>query len=477
MNSQTTAVSGMSAAGRNPGTDPRRLAGRLAWPGDAAYQAAQPWNRAVTSQPRAVVHAQRADDVVGAIDFARAQGLRVAVRSTGHGAFPIGDDVLLVHTIGLDECVVHAGQGWARVGAGLLWQQLIDAAAPHGLAPVCGSAPQIGVAGFLTGGGIGPMARSFGVGSDRVRAMEVVTGQGELLRATPTEHEDLFWGLRGGKGTLGIVTAIELDLIPVVDFYGGSLWFNRADTERVLHGWRQLCERLPDAGTTSAAIMQLPPLPDLPAPIAGRQTLSVRFAWTDDVQAGAQWLEPLRQLAVPVLDDIRVRSYTEIGQVHNDPVEPMPAREHSALLHSVTRETIEALLTALNRDRNAQGIVELRLLGGAVSRRPRQRSAVCHRDAAYTLFMSGVPAPTTTAIDAQATRILDSLSPWTTDGLWTNFERSADRDVIARCYDAGTLHRLSALGDEYDPDGVLRLGQVVRDASALRATAHTAAKR
>lgn len=475
MNSQT--VAGPPGTSKHSTGDPEeRLAGRLARPGDATYQAAQPWNRAASSEPRAVVYAQSADDVVAAIDFARAQGLRVAVRSTGHGAFPIGDDVLLVHTAGLDECVVHGDQGWARVGGGLLWQQLIDAAAPHGLAPVCGSATQIGIAGFLTGGGIGPVSRSFGVGSDRVRAIEVVTGQGQLLRATPTEHEDLFWGLRGGKGTLGIVTAIELDLVRAAEFYGGSLWFDRADAERVLHGWRALCERLPETGTTSAAIMQLPPLPDLPAPIAGRQTLSVRFAWTGDAQAGAEYLAPLRRLAEPVLDDLRVRSYAEIGQVHNDPVEPMPAREHSALLHSVTDATITALLTAVNRERNAQGIVELRLLGGAIARQPRHRSAVCHRDAAFTLFMSGVPAPTMTAIDAQADRILAALEPWMTDGLWTNFERSADPAVIARCYDADSLHLLSALGDQYDPDGVLRVGQVVRDAGAHRASAHTSAQ-
>lgn len=475
MNSQ--AVAGAPGTHKNPRTVPaERLIGRLAWPGDDAYQAAQPWNRAAFSQPRAVVHAQTAEDVIVAVDFARAQNLRVAVRSTGHGAFPIGDDVLLVHTGGLDECVVHADQAWARVGAGLLWQRLIDAATPHGLTPVCGSAPQISVAGFLTGGGIGPMARSFGVGSDHVRAIEVVTGQGELLRVTPTEHEDLFWGLRGGKATLGIVTAIELDLIPATEFYGGSLWFDRDDSERVLRGWLELCQHLPEAGTTSAAIMQLPPLPDLPAQIAGRQTLSVRFAWTGDLESGARWLEPLRQLATPVLDDIRVRSYAEVGQIHNDPVEPMPAREHSALLRGMTEETVEALLTAVNRDRNTQGIVELRLLGGAVARPPRHRSAVCHRDAAYTLFMSGVPMPTTTAIDAQAARILDALSAWTVDGLWTNFERSADPEVIARCYDEDTLRWLSALGDQYDPDGVLGLGQVVRDVGADCATAHTSAK-
>ena len=110
------------------------------------------------------------------------------------------------HTAGLDECVVHP-EGWARVGAGVKWLRVVEAAAPYGLAPLSGSITDVGIVGYTTGGGLGPMARTYGLASDRVRAIEVVTGDGELRRATPTEHPDLFFGLRGGKGALGIVTA------------------------------------------------------------------------------------------------------------------------------------------------------------------------------------------------------------------------------------------------------------------------------
>lgn len=424
--------------------------------------ASEPWNRAVPSHPREVVHAQDPDDVIAAVRRAREQRLRVAVRRTGHGAVAIGDDVLLVHTAGLDECTVHASEGWARVGAGVLWQQVMDAAAPHGLAPVCGAAPHVGVAGFLTGGGVGPLSRSFGLGSDHVRALEVVTGDGRLLRATPEQHEDLFWGLRGGKATLGIVTAVEIDLVELAGFYGGCLWFDRSDTRVVLHRWRRLCEQLPDQGTTSAAIIQLPPLPDLPPSIAGRQTLAVRFAWVGDPQAGMRQLDALREVATPVLDDVRMRTPGEIGQVHSDPVEPMPVRDHSAMLHSLTEETVACLLSAVEGEPNVHTIIELRQLGGAIARAPRHASAVCHRDAAFMLFLSGVAAPNADAIDDQARRILAAVSDWTGEGLWPNFQASGDPEVIARCYDRDTLHWLTALGDEYDPDHVLHLGQVAR---------------
>jgi DNA-binding SARP family transcriptional activator len=337
----------------------------------------------------------------------------------------------------------------------------VDTAAPHGLAPVCGAAPGVGVAGFLTGGGIGPLSRTFGVGSDHVHALEVVTGEGRLLRITPDEHEDLFWGLRGGKATLGIVTAVEIGLVPLADFYGGSLWFSQADTGRVLHRWRQLCRTLPEQGSTSAAITQLPPLPGLPEPIGGRQTLAIRFAWTGDPLVGARHLDVLREAAAPVLDDVSVRPQAEVGRVHNDPVEPRPALDHFALLHSLTDEAIDRLLAAASQG-NAQTIIELRLLGGAIARTPRHPSALCHRDAAFTLFTAGVPAPDPAAVDGHATRVLAAMSPWTHDGLWANFCPSNDRDLIARCYDPDALHWLASLGDQYDPDHVLHTGHVVR---------------
>jgi hypothetical protein len=344
----------------------------------------------------------------------------------------------------------------------VLWQQVIDAAAPHGLAPVCGAAPNIGAVGYLTGGGIGPLARTFGAGSDYVRALEVVTGDGELRRATPAEHADLFWGLRGGKATLGIVTAVEIDLVPLASFYGGCLWFDSSDASRVLHRWGQLCARLPEQGNTSAAVMRLPGVPGIPAPIAGRQTLAVRFAWTGDPLAGARQLDALRAVAAPVLDDVTVRPQAEIGRVHGDPVEPRPVHDRFALLRSLTDPAIDRLLTAVGQEENAQGIVELRLLGGAVARPPRHPAAFCHRDAAFTLFTSAAPGPDPAGAGRQAQRILAAMAPWSRGGLWANFAASDDPDVIAQYYDRGTRHRLAVLGDQYDPCRVLDYGQVAR---------------
>ena len=225
--------------------------------------------------------------MVEAVRFAGRNGLLVTPQATGHGAISAFVGQLLVNTAGLDECVVHP-EGWARVGAGVKWLRVVEAAAPYGLAPLSGSITDVGIVGYTTGGGLGPMARTYGLAADRVRAIEVVTGDGVLRRATPTEHPDLFFGLRGGKGALGIVTAIEFDLVHQPRFYGGALWFDGEHAATVIDRWRAWSAELPEAATTSFALFQLPDMPGVPPQLAGRLTLSVRYVWTADAEEGAE---------------------------------------------------------------------------------------------------------------------------------------------------------------------------------------------
>ena len=238
-----------------------RVAGTVAVPGTVTYdRLVTPWNVAVQLRPDVALAAQHSGDVVAAVQFAARHGLRVTPQATGHGPIASLVGELLVATAGLDECTVHP-EGWARVGAGVKWARVIEAAAEHGLAPLSGSSSDVGVVGYTTGGGLGPMARTHGLASDRVRAIDVVTGDGTLRRATPTEEPELFFGLRGGKGMLGIVTAIEFDLVRQPTFYGGALWFDGAHAEAVVEAWRTWCPPLPEQATTSFALFRVPGCP------------------------------------------------------------------------------------------------------------------------------------------------------------------------------------------------------------------------
>jgi hypothetical protein len=440
----------------------RRLTGALALPGEDLHtRLATPWNVAVRTSPAAVVEARSAQDVVEAVRFAAVAGLPVAVQCTGHGIAADLDGALLVTTGRLDECVVHP-DGWARVGAGVHWQTVLEQAAAHGLTGLCGSSPHVGVVGFTTGGGLGPMARTHGWASDRVRAFEVVTGDGVLRRATPDQHADLFWALRGGKGALGIVTAMEFDLVPQATVLGGALYFDGADAAAVLHGWARWCGTLPEQATTSIAVLQLPPMPGVPEPLAGRLTVAVRYVWTGAVADGERHLQPLRELAAPLLDAVGVLPTAAIGAVHADPVDPMPVVETADLLSALPPEAVDALLGLVGPGSGSpQVIVEVRQLGGAVAREPQVPSALCHRDAAFVLNVIGVPVgPQGEAVVPHGAAVRAALAPWSTGGLLPNFAPGSGPERLARSYDPVTLARLTELAERYDPDAVLRVGQV-----------------
>ncbi|WP_242425032.1 FAD-binding oxidoreductase, partial [Frankia sp. EI5c] len=310
------------------------ISGEVLLPGSDAYaQAATPWNVAVVSAPVAVVAVAEAADVVAAVRFADVHDLDIEVRATGHGAVAQGGrPTLLIRTDRLAEIVINPVTRQARVGAGVRWQQVLDAAAPHGFGALAGSAPHVGVVGYLTGGGVSPVGRTFGYGSDLVTAIEVVTADGELRRATATENSSLFWALRGGKGALGVVTAVEFELLDVSHFYGGCLYFDGADAERIVPAWRAWSASLPEQASTSLAILRLPAMPAVPPPLAGRCTVAIRFAWIGDPAEGERVAGPMAAVAPVIFGGLEVLPFGALGMIHADPVDPMPVHERSVLL-------------------------------------------------------------------------------------------------------------------------------------------------
>jgi hypothetical protein len=355
----------------------------------------------------------------------------------------------------MTTCIVDTAKRTARVGAGVKWGAVVEAATPHGLAPLCGSAPGVGVIGYLTGAGIGPLVRSVGLSSDYIRSFVLVTGTGDVLQVTSEHHADLFWGLRGGKSMLGIVAEVEIDLLPITEFYGGALHFDASDAATVLHEWRRWCADLPESINTSLALQQLPPLPEIPAPLAGKLTIAVRYTALGDSADAERRLAPMRAVASPVLDTVGVRPYSEIGVVHADPVDPMPTTEENVLLRELTADAVDVLLD-FGGQGSLQTSIELRLFGGAFAREAAQRSVFCHRDAAFALTTVGVTAqPDPAAVSTQAQALIAAMAPWSTGGQLPNFAMSLDPERPARVYAENTRAWLSALAEQYDPAHVL----------------------
>jgi len=442
-----------------------QLTGDLLTPDDPAYEATvSPWNLAVAMRPAAVAAVRTAEDVVATVRFAGSYGLTAGVQATGHGAEASLAGHLLVMTRGLDEVTVHP-EGWARVGAGVKWSQLVPQAAAYGLAGVNGSTTDVGIVGYTTGGGVGPMARTYGINADRVRAFEVVTGDGVFRRVTPTEYPDLYFALRGGKGAAGIVTAIEFDLVHMPTFYGGAIYFDATDAAAVIDRWRGWADELPEQGTTSFVLFQLPPLPQVPPPLAGKMTLGIRFLWTGDAEEGARLLNQIRDVAPVLLDDAHQRPYTEIDAVHADPVDPMPVTDPAILLGSFPAEAADRLLEVAGPGSGSpQVMVEVRHLGGAYAREGRYPSAFSHRAARFSVLTVGVAGDVAmaTAALAHSDRVFAALGDWDTGGVWPNFGIPHDARSARRSYDEATLARLREVVDRYDPQGVLQAGAYTR---------------
>lgn len=433
-----------------------RTAGTVAVPGDASYdQLVTPWNLAVEVRPRLVVAARTAQDVVETVRYARAHGLTLSPQATGHGAQHGAAGDIVINTRGLDECSVSPA-GSARVGAGVKWLRVVQEAAPHGLAPVSGSSTDVGVVGYLTGGGLGPMVRTYGVSADRVTAFEVVTGDGELRRATPAEHPELFFGLRGGKGAVGIVTAVELELVAQPRFYGGALFFAGEHAPAVVEVWRAWAAELPEAGTTSIAVLNLPPIPGVPEPLAGRTTLAVRVLWTGDEETGAALVAPLRAAAPVLLDGVRELPYAAVDAVHTDPVDPMPATEVGASLTAFPAEAAEALLDLTLVD-SPLVVAEVRQLGGAMTRPAAHPGAFDGRDVGWSLLCIGLPV--VPGADEHARAVVAALAPWTASRRLANWTSTPAQ--LVECFAAPTLVALRDAVRRYDPDGVIAVGRAL----------------
>ncbi|MGY1694279.1 FAD-binding oxidoreductase [Geodermatophilus sp. SYSU D00814] len=388
----------------------------------------------------AVVQVAEAADVAAAVRLAGRHGVGLAVRGPGRGAGRARR--LLVDPDRLTEVTVSSS-GWARVGAGVRWRDLAGEAGRRGLTPLTGGSAAERVADTVTGGGVGPLARTYGLAGDRVRAVELVTGDGALRRVTPAEEPGLFWGVRGGGAALGVVTAVELDLLAAGPRYGGQLRWAAADAERVLDAWRAWTPTLPAQAGTSLLLTR---------PRSGECGVTVRFAWAGDTEDGVEVLDgllrPLAATARPLDSEIAPRGPAGLATREQE------AGIGSSLLPDrVPDDAAAALLRAVRGARPRT--VEVRLLGGALGWVPERASAVCHRDARLAVrLVGGTGVEDRAATRAAAAELADAFD---TDlaGREPAHGFAAVPDVLARTPTPSARDRLAALAATADPHRIL----------------------
>ena len=431
--------------------------GAVHLPGDPAYDAARlPWNVALDQRPAAVSVPRTVADVQLVVRAAAAEGLRVAPQSTGHNAGPLVarglDDVVLLRMHELRGVSVDPARRIVRVEGGALWIDATEPAADHGLAALHGSSPDVGITGYTLGGGIGWYARKLGLASNSLAAVELITAEGEHVRASATENRELFWALRGGGGSFGVVTALELRLFPVETAYAGMLVWDRSHADRVLRRYADWASDAPDAVSTSFRFLNLPPLPDIPEPLRGRSLVVIDGAVLDcDAQARAV-IEPLRALRpeIDTFDRIPARA---LPRIHMDPEGPTPGVSGSALIDGLTDEAIETLLGEVGPGSTSSLLsTELRQLGGALGRPATNGGALQSLDADFALFAVAVaPTPEMAAQGHQdARRLTEAMRPWTARQTYLNF--AEDQTDVRSAFDELTWLQLKGIRSAYDPE-------------------------
>ena len=434
--------------------------GAVALPGDGGYDAARMgFNLAVDQRPAAVAYPASATEVAEIVQAARRLGLRVAPQATGHNANPLGslEHSILVKTSGLGGVEIDPVDRIARVGAGSLWEDVVDAAAPHGLLALHGSSPNVGVVGYSLGGGMGWLARSHGLQANSVTAIELVTAEGDLVRTDAQHDPELFWALRGGGGNFGIVTALEFRLYPLSEVYAGMMLWDWTEAERVLTAWAAWAVDAPDHVTTSFRIMQLPPLEELPEFLRGRSVVIIDGA----VQGDPAVLDPLRALA-PELDLFGMVPAPALVRIHQDPEDPMPSVGDTALIAQLPAEAVQALMAVAGPGSGSPlEMVEFRQGGGALQRATPGHGAIAGVPAQFVLFTGALALDPEMAAtkQAQMAKLKAALAPYTHAGHYLNFaEEQVD---VSETFDRDTWARLCAVKDRLDPENTIHANHAI----------------
>jgi FAD/FMN-containing dehydrogenase len=433
-----------------------RLSAQVLTPQDTDYDTArQTWNLTVNQHPALIVLARTSKDVAEAIRFAGENDLGVAVRAAGHGTLREANGSLLIVTSQMTDVIVNAEARTAWISAGAKWGRVLEQTQALGLAPLLGSSPDVGAVGYTLGGGMGWLARNYGLSADSVNRFELIIANGQVVNASATENADLFWGLRGGGGNFGVVTGMEIRLYPVTTVYGGNLFYPIHKAKEVYSHYRRWIANASDELTSSIVLMNFPSLPSVPEFMRGQSFVIVRGCYSGPVEQGEELLKHWRTWQAPLVDGFKAMHFSQVATISNDPLDPMPSLSSGTWLKDISDETVEILIRYAV-PRNGLPLLtfaEVRHAGGAISRVDPQSTAYGNRDAQHILqVVGGVPTPEVhEAVKHHISQLKRALTPHLHGGVYLNFlEGSEARESTRAGFSPETYQRLQALKAKYD---------------------------
>jgi hypothetical protein len=436
------------------------LRATVTMPTDAQYAAVRRiWNGAIDRYPAAVITCADAEDVANALRIATERGLAVTVRGGGHNVAGrcIRDGALLLDLSRLNGVAVNTDSRIATVQGGALWRDVDAATARAGLATTGGLVSTTGVGGFTLGGGAGWLMRKHGLACDNVLGASVILSDGRVVRASPAEHADLFWALRGGAGGLGVVASFDFRTYPLRDVLAGLIIHPAEQALAALQAFRDFAAEAPDEFCGVAVIANAPPLPFLDPGWHGRPVVIYAVCWCGEQAAGARMLAPLRGFGRPLADHLGWMPYVQWQQLQ-DPAAPAGLHYYwkTANYRNIGDSTLQVLAAAAQQLPTPRSEIHLQHMGGAVGRVPQDDTAFAHRDAKYFVNLIGITdgAEGMSGMRARVRGLYEKIIPEASSTIMPNFSDQDDAQA-ERQFGGEIAGRLAALRRRYDAKGLL----------------------
>ncbi len=442
------------------------LEGEVISPDDAGYDEARAVFYGIDRRPAVIIRPASASEVAYVVSFARDTGAELAVRSGGHSiaGHAVTDGGIVLDLSAMKAVNVDLEQRTAWAQTGLTAGEVTAELGKHGLAVGFGDTGSVGIGGITLGGGVGFLARKYGLTIDSLLAAEMVTADGKVIQVDADTHPDLFWAIRGGGGNFGVATRFHFRLHEVDQTFGGMLIL--PSTPETIHSFLELSAAAPEELTTIATVMKAPPMPFLPEELHGQVILFGLLVYAGDAETGEKVVAPFRELAPPLMDMIQAGRYADLYEGEEEAPPPGIFAVRNLFVDDIDLATAGTILQHVEASTAAMAVTQIRVLGGAVARVPQEATAYAHRRRKIMVNVASMYQQPEEAETHQAWVAHLSTALGDNGEAYVNFLGAEGMARVRQAYPGATWDRLREVKGRYDPNNLFRLNQNIPPAIA-----------